>query len=107
MSSHFVERPLKAKPTILNPGTIKVTIYKATTLLIHLKSPKVRRLRGIRRTLIIGLTRRVVAISPKPAKSIPLKPFPKTIPLKISETRYKPIVSIRKCLIKVFILFLY
>jgi hypothetical protein len=87
MSSHLVERPLKANPIILNPGIIIVTIYKATTLLIHLKKPNVRRFKGISKMLIIGLTRSVVTINPNPAKRSPDKPFSMTIPWKNRVTR--------------------
>ena len=73
-------KPEKKKLWILNPGTIKVTIYRVIAEDIHLKKPNVKRLIGRSKRLIMGLTKKDVSTIPNPARSKLLIPFSKTIP---------------------------
>lgn len=68
MSIHLVERPTNPKPSIENPGTTRVTMYRVMAEETHLKRPKVTKLTGIKRTLIRGLTKSEEIIRPTPAK---------------------------------------
>lgn len=81
--------PLNAKSTILNPGTIKVTVYRATAYPTHLKKPNVIRFKGRRSILITGLIIRVVNARATPVNITVVKPFSKTNPEATREIRYK------------------
>jgi hypothetical protein len=74
------EKPVKANPTILKPGTTRVTRNKAMAEDTHLKRPKVIRFKGISRTLIIGLIKRVATVNPTPARRRLGIPFSKIMP---------------------------
>jgi len=77
---------LNTKFNILNPGTIKVTIYRVTAKPTHLKRPKVIRFIGRSKILIIGRIIKVVRVRTIPAMSIEYVPSAKTIPDTANET---------------------
>ncbi len=81
ISTQVLEKPEKEKLKILNPGTIKVTIYKVIAEDIHLKIPNVRRFIGRRRRLITGLAKKEAIIIPNPASKRLSIPFSNIIPL--------------------------
>jgi hypothetical protein len=83
----------RPKPTILNPGTTRVTIYRAMAEDAHLKNPKVTRFMGRRRIFMMGLTRSVEPKRPNPARKSVVRPFSKTIPEAIWEAKYRETVS--------------
>jgi len=55
ISNHWVEKPARKNLVILNPGTTKVTKYKATAEETQRNKPKVMRFMGRRSKLIRGL----------------------------------------------------
>jgi hypothetical protein len=87
IENQYEENPLKAKSTSLNPGTIKVTIYRVIAYPTHLKSPKVIRFMGKRRILIIGLIIKVVTVKTRPARRSEYVPSANTIPEIIKDTK--------------------
>lgn len=102
-SNQTLENPAKLKPTILNPGTIKVTMYKTATAATHLKRPKVIKLTGKSKTLITGFAINDATVNPSPVKRRVSIPFEKTIPEAIDETKNIDTESITKCLKILFI----
>ena len=102
-SNQTLEKPAKLKPTILNPGTTKVTMYSTATAATHLNKPKVIKLTGKSKTLITGLAIKDATVNPSPVKRSVSMPFEKTIPEAIDETKNIDTESITKCLNILFI----
>src|SRR3990172_11614172 len=94
MSIHLLETPAKIKAIILKSLIIKVTIYKTTADETHLKRPKVTRLRGSSRRLIMGCARRNVPVSAAPATSKVNIPFSNIIPEATFDMAHREKVSI-------------
>jgi hypothetical protein len=80
ISIQGLEKAAVLNPTILKPGITMVTRYKAMAEDAHLKNPKVTKLMGRRRMLMIGLTRREEATRPKPARRRVTSPCSKISP---------------------------
>lgn len=74
-SNQIFEYPEKLKPTILNPGTTNVTIYKTATAATHLNKPNVIRFTGRSNTLITGLAISEATVSPNPVNNRVSIPF--------------------------------
>lgn len=75
-----------------------LTIYSTATAATHLNRPKVIRLTGNSKILIIGLAINEAIVKPRPVKRSVSIPFWKIMPEAIEETRKIETESITKCL---------